>query len=499
MNDETEYNLKNVDKVSFIVISAIIFLLVLSAFIVGGASEGLNALYEALVVEGITAVIYIIKVSHYVKGLAFGIIIFGAAFAISYTNSVLDLSIYTAFLVGIVVVAMYFKKELLIIYGVIFNIGWIALYAIAPAKLMGQNSEFLTFISTLLTADGMIILLFFLTKWGSSLIKSSKQKEKKSNMLLGDLKKTMDVASESSSALDKNLSALSENLKVTKSSSDEITHTINDTASEINGEADSVSQINQKMQNALQRMEETQQFSNEIKGIEEKINVSVDSGKNNIENMQSKMQTVKKAIDVAVQTVTNLQNNIGKINEFLVTITDIASQTNMLALNADIEAARAGESGKGFAVVAREIRKLANSSSDTAKYINKIIDDINVSTKEAVEKVSEGDSAIKDSNDIVNGVASGFKKMNESFGKSDEYIGKQNNMIDETLNLFKDIQKEIENITAISEEQAAATEEILGDTQQQNENITKITDSINEIYNLSQRLVNLNKENENLK
>lgn len=489
------YNYEKVNLLNFIGVSAVILFSVICSFIFGETSLKISSLIANVIIEIVIVIVYKLKINYNIKALIYGETVFLGAMAVTYMNKTINLSAFITFYASIIVVSMYFKKELILIHGIIFNLGWTALYIIAPAKLFGSNSGIVMFISALIITDGIIVFMYFLTKWGTGLIQSATQKQHQSEILLNKINESVKVISQSTNELNNYIGTFSSNLEASKKSVEEITSAVNQTTSGITNESQSIIKITSEMQNALKSIEETQNLSNQIGIIEQKINDTISQGTIKISDMDKDIGKAKQAVNTAYTTVTKLQGSMQKINEFLGDITEIASQTNLLALNANIEAARAGESGKGFAVVAQEIGMLAEKSSDTVNNINEIIENLNSETNETVERVKEGDIAAKDGSIIAEEVAKGFDDMHKGFSKNKGFMEKQNQMIQDTTNLFKDIQKQMTVISGISEEQAAYSEEISSKMQEQSENTSNNTALMNKINNLSKKLMVLIKDN----
>ena len=159
---------------------------------------------------------------------------------------------------------------------------------------------------------------------------------------------------------------------------------------------------------------------------------------------------------------TNITNTSAqKIQDATTIITSIAEETNLLALNASIEAARAGEQGKGFAVVAAQIQKLAEQCNESALQISEIAESLLADSTEAVETmqyvrdiVQTQDNDMKATNEklgeVLQGIVDSFIMVNK--------VTKQTEQMDEARINVIDI---VQNLTAISEENAAGTEETL--------------------------------------
>ena len=193
------------------------------------------------------------------------------------------------------------------------------------------------------------------------------------------------------------------------------------------------------------------------------------------------MKSISDQVHSSVEVVGNLGRRSDEIGEIVKTISEIADQTNLLALNAAIEAARAGEHGRGFAVVADEVRKLAEQSGVAASGIAELIASIQKDTASAVESISHGNDGVKDGMDSVQETDEAF----QSIGSQVEKLAM--NVVDSMI--------QIEEVNTHSDEMAEAVNRTQEIAQQSSENATSIsaaaeeqTAMINEIAEASRSL-----------
>jgi methyl-accepting chemotaxis protein len=210
------------------------------------------------------------------------------------------------------------------------------------------------------------------------------------------------------------------------------------------------------------------------------MGIAVDEATQNIELLKQSTETMESSnravnsnlselIDISQQTEDSIRqvheqtietnHSATEIQNVVNIISDIASQTNLLSLNASIEAARAGEQGRGFAVVADEVRNLADQSRVSAEQIARIIDELLVKSNENVLAM---DSVVQETHQQHEKLEATQQVFQELNAEITNVVGAVENIRDiiERINRSKDsVYSNLENLAAISDENAASTQE----------------------------------------
>ncbi|MCB9006037.1 MAG: HAMP domain-containing protein [Ardenticatenaceae bacterium] len=129
------------------------------------------------------------------------------------------------------------------------------------------------------------------------------------------------------------------------------------------------------------------------------------------------MSEIKARVESIAENILALSGQTQQIGEITATVNDIASQSNLLALNASVEAARAGEHGKGFAVVAVEVRNLAEQSKQATAQVKAILNEIQRATNAAVMATEEGTKGVDYGVQLTNQAGLTIEHMAESIGE----------------------------------------------------------------------------------
>lgn len=191
-----------------------------------------------------------------------------------------------------------------------------------------------------------------------------------------------------------------------------------------------------------------------------------------------------KTVEEISEKIAECSESAEKIKTATVAITEIASQTNLLSLNASIEAARAGEAGRGFAVVAGEIQKLAEQSSSSANDIQNVINEILGRVNECVNKADEMTAVITEQMEFLKETRTKIDAMSttgEELASGAAAIDKE--AID-LMELKNKVLSAISDLSAISEENAASSEEVTASV----DNIASAVESTKEESNAMRML-----------
>lgn len=233
-----------------------------------------------------------------------------------------------------------------------------------------------------------------------------------------------------------------------------------------------------------QSNKDVQHYSQDVKALAKE-------GRDLMSSSTKQMGAIQRIVKDAVDQVDGLSKQTQEISKLVTVIQSIASQTNLLALNAAIEAARAGEQGKGFAVVADEVRKLAEQVSfsvgDITNIVRNIQDDSNrvtASLEQGYGEVEKGTMQITTTNATFHHIADAIEAIATN-------IEQTSSELDDVVHNTDTINKSVDEMAAISEQSAAGIQETSATIEQAASSMKEIKHSSEYLAEMAEQLNSL--------
>lgn len=206
-----------------------------------------------------------------------------------------------------------------------------------------------------------------------------------------------------------------------------------------------------------------------------------DEGLNTFTDLDDSLGSLQQAFKTVSFTVNSLVSKLESVNTITDSISQIATQTNLLSLNAAIEAARAGEAGRGFSVVAGEVRKLAENSKQAVESITNILDDIKSDILDASKAMETGAVAVDNQQKTLQSTKGSFTNIKSSISDSVKEIDSCIENLTSASSEKDNVLSIMDKVTNISQEHSALSEEISANMALQTRSLEELDNNISTI------------------
>ncbi len=274
---------------------------------------------------------------------------------------------------------------------------------------------------------------------------------------------------------------LGESIRSTTGAMKEVDQGASDTTKNVENQLEMTSDITGRLEDV------STSYKKIVDSIDKTVS-AIQDGKHNMNELVTQSEVMKQNGNAVNQKLDDLSESVKKIESVITIISSIATQTNLLSLNASIEAARAGEAGKGFAVVASEIQSMANSTQAATSDINAMINEITGAITDVVSVTSQMIASLNAQELSIKTTAEGFGIIENETSN----IGVNSNELSDTIEKLTVVNSEIvnsiSNISAITEQVSAHANTTVMSSEKNIEVVDDIKEKSRELKELAAQL-----------
>jgi len=271
---------------------------------------------------------------------------------------------------------------------------------------------------------------------------------------------------------------------------------LSSTAQELNATADEINSTVQTFTHDLQRQEEeslvtttaidrvtgtlleiTHKAEGASKFFEETKGVSRRGGET-VQQSVTKINGIADNMNVIEDRMKHLSGSLEDIAGFVETIQAIASQTNLLSLNAAIEAARAGEAGRGFSVVAEEVRKLAENAASASQQIQSLITQIQTETRDTADATRQGTQAVQGGRDTIHQAGGALEEIMKTANQSATVSMDISQALVKQSDVLKEMMQRVRNVQQLGKNNFTAAQTMAASVEEQTASLEQVTTAI---------------------
>ncbi|UVE51677.1 methyl-accepting chemotaxis protein [Haloferax larsenii] len=203
------------------------------------------------------------------------------------------------------------------------------------------------------------------------------------------------------------------------------------------------------------------------------------------------IENVEEKTSETAERIEELEAHMAEIGDIVELITDIAEQTNILALNANIEAARAGEAGEGFSVVANEVKDLAGETKESAEEIEATIEEVQEKSEASVTEMRETKDAVESGVDAVENARESLDTIVDNVRATKDGVDEISRTTDEQAASTEEVASMMDRVTDISDDTAARSESVAAAAEEQTASLGEVSSGTDRLASQAEQLMSL--------